>query len=356
MITLREYQTGAIERLDERIAAGVKRIIIVAPTGSGKTTIAAWIIMRAFGRGQRVLFCAHRRELISQSYNRLMQIGIPKEMLSIMMSTDKRGRPGAPVTVASVDTLRNRDNPPADIVFVDECHRALAPTYRNISRHYSQAIHLGLTATPYRADGKGLKDAYDELLVVSSPQELIDHGYLVCPRVFAAKAPELAGIKIKQGDYDASALADAVDTKILIGNIVEHWQRLASGLRTVAFATSVQHSRNIAAQFVEHGIKAEHLDGTTPTDERDAILGRLDSGETLVVSNCGVLGEGWDQPSCKCAILARPTKSTGLYLQQAGRILRPWQGQVAIILDMQATPSSMDCRKNHASSVWTLAI
>jgi DNA repair protein RadD len=86
-------------------------------------------------------------------------------------------------------------------------------------------------------------------------------------------------------------------------------------------------------RFRGAGVPAEHLDGDTLPLERDAILGRLDRGETLVVSNCGVLCEGWDQPAAKCAILARPTKSTGLYLQQAGRILRPWNDQAAIILD-----------------------
>jgi superfamily II DNA or RNA helicase len=104
-------------------------------------------------------------------------------------------------------------------------------------------------------------------------------------------------------------------------------------VRTVAFAVSVKHSKHIAERFREAGVAAEHLDGTTPIEQRDAILGRLESGQTLVVSNCGVLCEGWDQPSAKCAILARPTKSTGLYLQQAGRILRPWNEQRAVILD-----------------------
>src|SRR5690606_30708365 len=108
---------------------------------------------------------------------------------------------------------------------------------------------------------------------------------------------------------------------------------LGGGLRTVAFAVNVEHSRAIVARFVAAGVAAEHLDGSTPTAERDAILRRLETGETRIVSNCAVLTEGWDQPAVKCAILARPTQSTGLYLQQAGRILRPWQDVRPIILD-----------------------
>ena len=125
----------------------------------------------------------------------------------------------------------------------------------------------------------------------------------------------------------------------MVGNVVEHWQRCVERQRTVAFAVSIEHSRHLVERFQAVKVPAEHLDGSTPTMERDAILGRLERGETRVVVNVGVLCEGWDQPCVKCCILARPTKSTGLYLQQAGRILRPWTdpttGQTprAILLD-----------------------
>jgi superfamily II DNA or RNA helicase len=300
------------------------------------TTIAASVIERAARRDQRVLFLAHRRELISQAYRRLIDFGLPERDVGVIMANDPRRRPVARVQVASVDTLRHRARPRADVVFIDEAHRALATSYRMIADAYPNALHLGLTATPYRADGKGLGDAYDELLVVASPRQLIAEGYLVEPRVFtvpASQRPDLSRVRVARGDYSANELAAAVDRQGLVGNIVEHWMTHARGLRTVAFAASVEHSRHIAERFRASGVPAEHLDGTTPAIERDAILARLDRGETLVVSNCGVLCEGWDQPAVKCAILARPTKSTGLYLQQAGRILRPWNDQRAIILD-----------------------
>ena len=335
-VRLRAYQQSAVQEIRARVAAGVRRLIVVAPTGSGKTTIAAHIIGSAVERGSRVLFMAHRRELITQAYNRLIQLGVPENQLGVLMGRDRRWRPGAPVQVASVDTLRNRAKPLADIVFVDECHRATAKSYRDIAAYYPDALHLGLTATPFRANGAGLDDAYDDLLLVASPRRLIDEGHLVEPRVFTVPTdalPDLSAVRVKRGDYDQRALAEAVDSKTLVGNLVEHWVRHAEGARTVAFAVSVAHSQHIAEQFRQAGVPAEHLDGATPTEERDAILARLERGETRVVSNCGVLCEGWDQPAVKCAILARPTRSTGLYLQQAGRILRPWNGQRAIILD-----------------------
>jgi superfamily II DNA or RNA helicase len=335
-VRLRPYQENTVRELEERLAAGVRRLIIVAPTGSGKTTIAAFIIAQAVEQGSRVLFMAHRRELITQAYNRLRQLGVPEDQLGVLMGQDRRNRPGAPVQVASVDTLRNRAKPLADIVFTDEAHRSSAKTYKDIASFYPQAIHLGLTATPFRANGEGLSDAFDDLLVVATPRELIAQGHLVEPRVFTVPKellPDLSSVKTKRGDYDQRALAEAVNSKSLVGNLVEHWHRHAQGVRTVAFAVSVEHSQHIAAQFRQAGVAAEHLDGTTPTEERDATLARLARGETRIVSNVGLFGEGWDLPSVKCAILARPTRSTGLYLQQAGRIMRPWKGQQAIILD-----------------------
>lgn len=335
-VRLRPYQARAIERIDTLVAQGVRRLLVVAPTGAGKTSIAGALIVRAVERGQQVVFLAHRRELIVQAWSRLQQMGLSPEQVGIVMASDARRLPAAPVQVASIDTLRRRRLPPADLVFVDECHRSLSPTYLAILKEYPEAVHLGLTATPFRADGRGFREVYDELVLVASMPQLIAEGYLVEPRVFTVPAshlPDLGKVRVRGGDYDERALADAVDQQRLVGNIVGHWQELAAGVRTVAFAVSIAHSQHIAASFQQVGVAAEHLDGNLPAEQRDAILGRLERGETLVVSNCGVLAEGWDQPSVKCAILARPTKSTGLYLQQAGRILRPWEGKPALLLD-----------------------
>ena len=171
---------------------------------------------------------------------------------------------------------------------------------------------------------------------MASPRLLIEQGFLVEPRVFTvpeASRPDLSKVGVARGDYTTRDLEQAVDRQVLVGNVVEHWQRHAAGVRTVAFAVSVAHSQHLVQRFLEAGVPAEHLDGTTPTAERDAILGAPRGGDDARGVERGVLCEGWDQPAVKCAILARPTKSTGLYLQQAGRILRPWQGHRAVILD-----------------------
>ncbi len=136
-----------------------------------------------------------------------------------------------------------------------------------------------------------------------------------------------------RGDFEQEALGQAVNTRELNGRVVESWQRLAGGRRTVVFCVSIAHSLALLSAFALAGVKAEHLDGTTPEDERRAILSRLGRGETAVVLNCGVLCEGWDQPACKCLVLARPTRSLVLYLQMAGRILRPYGNERPVILD-----------------------
>src|SRR5207302_348299 len=150
------YQGRAVERLRDHIRAGVRRLLLVAPTGSGKTTIAGHLILGAVARGRRILFVAHRRELITQAYKRVLQMGLPEDAVGIVMGQDVRRRPTAPVQVASIDTLRLRAKPLADIVFRDEAHRALGKSDRQLAAHYPSALHIGLTATPYRSDGRGL--------------------------------------------------------------------------------------------------------------------------------------------------------------------------------------------------------
>lgn len=232
--------------------------------------------------------------------------------------------------VYNIEVERNH-NYIANGVVVHNCHHAEANTYKRLAEQYPEAYHIGFTATPYRADGKGLGRSYDDMVVAATMQELIDHGYLVEPAAWSGSAPDLSGVRTLAGDYEHGALDAASNTVRLVGDIVETWQRLGGGQRTVVFAVSVRHSKAIVSRFLEAGIAAEHIDGTTPN--RDEILARVDAGVTRVVSNCDVLTEGWDQPSVKTVILARPTKSLGVYMQQVGRILRPWNGVGAVILD-----------------------
>lgn len=321
---LRDYQQRAVAAV---IAAQDRRPILVAPTGSGKTAMATALVEQL---ALPTLWLAHRKELIDQAARRLESHGL---VCGIIMA-GYAPMPLAQVQVASVQTLIRRDKPRADLIVIDECHHATADSYQSILDAYPEACVVGLTATPFRLDGHGLGDLFGELVVAAYPHELCDNGVLHRPKVWASKSPDLRGVKVIAGDYNVGALAARTNTPELNADIVATWLKRAAGRRTVVFAVDVAHSGSITAAFRQAGIAAEHIDGSTPRDERDAILARLASGETLIVSNCMVLTEGWDLPALECAIIARPTASLNLHLQMIGRVMRAADGKDgAVVLD-----------------------
>jgi DNA repair protein RadD len=325
---LRPYQVSARTGLQAEYRAGKRRVLLVLPTGGGKTTVAADLVQRALAIGHRVVFLAHRKELIDQCSARLAQFGIDH---GVIMAGHPNWRPWLSVQVASIQTLHARSDSPEirapDLIIIDEAHRAKASTYLAALERWSGAWVLGLTATPWRSDGKGLADLFEASVVASTPTELTALGFLVRCDGFGYGAPDLSGVSTSRGDYNELELAEKMNTVRINGEIVSRWRQHANGWRTVAFAVDIKHSQAIVQQFRDAGVPAEHVDGTTPKDERAAILARLASGETRVVSNVGVLTEGWDCPAVSCVILARPTKSVGLYMQCVGRGLRPFPGK-----------------------------
>jgi DNA repair protein RadD len=338
--TLYQHQTDVLARLDASLAAGRRRPLLAMATGSGKTVLIAHVINRAVARGERVIFLAHRHELITQASARLLAAGVRDHAIL------KAGFPMhlmAPVQVGSVQTIhvrafRSRKIELGDfnLIVIDEAHHSRAATYQQIIDAYPNAIIIGLTATPCRGDGLGLGNIFDDLIEGASVEALIRDGHLVGTKVYAPYRPDLRGVRVdrKKADYDEGQLASAMDRQQLVGDLVTHWLKHAAGRRTVVFATGVKHSVHIRNEFRSAGIAAEHIDGKTPQDERDDILRRLSAGEVSVVSNCQVLVEGWDQPAVSCLILARPTRQLGMFRQMVGRVLRPAPGKDhALILD-----------------------
>jgi DNA repair protein RadD len=334
---LREYQEKALSKVGAARALDKRRVIVAAPTGSGKTVIAAAIVKTAIENGQRVLFLCHRRELIVQASRKLHSLGVDHGIILPGYPT----RLGERVQVASIPTLDARtvrsrvmELPEADLVIVDECHHTRARSWHRLIEAYPQATIIGLTATPCRGDGKGLGNIFDELIEVATVAELIETGFLVPTRVYAPVRPDLTGVRVERGDYVERQLAERVNTAQLVGDIVEHWHKLADRRRTVVFAVDRAHSVHLRDEFRRSGVLAEHIDGATPIEERDAILEKLARGVVEVVCNCAVLTEGWDCPEVSCIVLARPTRSLGLYRQMTGRTLRPSPGIInALVLD-----------------------
>lgn len=334
-VELRPYQARSIEEVRTLIRAGKRRIILCLPTGGGKTLTSGAIIVGSQLKGTKVLFVAHRKELIDQAATALYRLGVTN--LGIIRAGDKRRNLKAPVQVASIQTLarRNRLDPHPNIIVIDECHRALAKGYQqHLYEAYPNAIVIGLTATPCRADGKPLAGAFEEIIQASTYSELIGGGFIDTPLVYSTPMkPDLAGVHTEGGDYNREELEAAVNRSALIGNAGAEWQKHSGERRTVVFCVSVAHSLAVLEMFRGMGVKAEHLDGTTPEGERSGILKRLETGETQLVTNVGVLCEGWDCPPVKCLVILRPTKSLSLWMQMAGRILRPWGGVSPVILD-----------------------
>ena len=334
---LRPYQVSAVADLVHAITAGERRIILVAPTASGKTIIACELIRVLAEHFPSALVLSHRLEIITQTSKKLFNCGISHGIIKAGFTP----RPAEPVQVASIATLWTRAMrtktmalPPAELILIDEAHHTPARTYQKLIEAYPDAIVIGLTATPCRGDGRGLGSIYKLMIECPQVPDLIAQGYLVRSRVYAPVTPNLRGVRIRAGDYVEEQLAGRMDDAKLIGDIVTHWHKFGERRRTIAFAVNVSHSLHLRNEFVKSGVRAEHLDGETPEDERNAILGRLASGETEVVCNCMVLTEGFDLPDIGCITLARPTKKMGLFRQMIGRGLRTADGKKdCIILD-----------------------
>jgi len=321
---LRPYQVGVVNGVYSNIRQGHKRILCVAPTGSGKTIIASQIVAHAVTRRRRILFIMHRDGLIAQTAAKFHSFGIDCGFIKAGWQENRE----ALVQVASVQTLPRRkwwQEFLADVIVLDEAHLVgwAKVVQQMMKRTYPQAIYLGLTATPWRLNKQqGMGDIFSKLVCAPLPHELIDQGFLVKPCYYSLGEADLEKVGTVAGEYDEGELAIVCDRPELIARAVEDWKRLANSRRTIAFAVNVQHSRHICEAFQGAGIPAAHVDGTTPIKVPQQIYEQLASGAILVLSSCGALTEGFDVPGVSAVLLGRPTKSKALYFQQLGRGLR----------------------------------
>lgn len=324
---LRPYQSDAISRLRGSIRDGHRAPLLVAPCGAGKTVMFSYIAAHGAGR---VVIMAHREELLDQISKTLQAFQLPHTFIA-------SGRPYDPsvrVAVASVQTLARRDIQAPSLIICDEAHHATSPTYRTIFTRWSHATVIGVTASPERLDGTGLGDVFDDMILGPSVTELTSIGAL-CPfRIYAPSRPDLTGVKTTAGDYNRGGLSIALDRPSITGDAVAHYGRLASGRRAVVFCVSIAHAKHVAMTFQSAGYQAAWLEGGMTPTERDRTVKDFKAGRITVLTSCDLISEGFDLPAIEVAIMLRPTQSTALWIQQAGRALRPMEGKTeALILD-----------------------
>lgn len=329
---LRDYQQRAIDDLRAAYSDGRRAPCLVLPTGAGKTVVAAAIIRSAIERGGRVLFLAHRRELIGQTVAKLESTGVTN--VRIIRAASDLGDRKAPVTVASIPTLAGktwRDRlPEASLVIFDECHHVAAKTWKAIAAHYEASLLLGLTATPERSDGAAIGDIFDSIVVGATVKELIALGHLAPCRV-QGPPRRLSSSEAAMSVADAYAL-------------------YAQGRRTVVFCSTVEESERIAASLP---VPAAVVSGEMSSGERADVLRRFRAGELRAVVNVFVLTEGWDDPGCAVCILNRNPGHAGIYLQMCGRVIRPHESKTeALIVDLCG--STLDHGTPDADRVYSL--
>ena len=317
---LREYQEDLLERLFRAYNDGFSAPCIVLPCGGGKSVITAEIARRFTHERLRVLFLVHRRELCEQIENTFRGYGVNMDFCEIMM-------------VQTATRRLSKIKRPA-LIITDENHHSLANTYRRIYDYFRGVKRVGVTATPERMGGQGLRDVNDILIEGVTPKWLIEHHYLSDYRYFAPKI-ELPKFHIKRGEYDQNEIKRYFEknANIIYGDAVKHYRRIADGKQAICYLPNVEFSKYMAAQFSADGIAAAHIDGDTPKAVRGDIIERFRAGEIRILCNVDIISEGFDVPDCACSILLRPTKSLILFIQQSMRCMRYREGKTAVIID-----------------------
>lgn len=333
-LTLRPHQTNALNKLRADWKAHDTHLL-QAPTGAGKTAIAAEIIGGLYKNGIKSIFIAPYVTLVDQTARAFMNYGLPQP--GIIWRDHPWHDPDNLIQIASADTLIRREFPDAKVVIVDEAHIKRAKLLKMMEEDDRKWI--GLTATPFP---NWMGTYYKNFIKVTTMRDLINQGYLSDYDVYAPTKPNLKGVKTSNlaaygKDYAESDLAEIMGDNKIIGDIIKTWLTVGENEPTIAFCVNVMHANHVTIEFNKAGVNAEVMTAETPTDERKKIVERFESGITKIICNVGVLVAGFDS-DVRCIIYARPTKSEARWIQCLGRGLRTAEGKErCIILDHSGT-------------------
>lgn len=320
-INLYEYQKNIVDSLRESLRAGNKRILISAPTGSGKTILSKWVIQKLISSKKSVLFTTPRIKLAIQTQE---SFGFGNLILG-----SKTEDNNSLCTIASVQSLYSRkvtDN--FDYIFIDECHFAHGSEYLNyIFDTYTDSIIIGLSATPIDENGY-LLHGYDSIINEVGVKELIDLNFLTDVEVYTSpNQPNLSKVKIVNGDYNQSQASEVVQEEKVISNALQEWYRLGGSLKTIVFACDIEHAEKLRAEFIKMNVEAccVHSNMSEQSIEESYKLFKHNTYQVLI--NVDMATFGFDEPSIECMLFVRPIKSLRLYKQMVGRGIRKFEGK-----------------------------
>lgn len=317
---LRPYQEEYINQAKQALIDGYKAPCLVAPCGAGKSMIAGALTKMTADKGNYVLFIVHRKELCDQIEATFEWWKIPKDKYQVSM-------------VQTVSRRLSKQTKP-QLIITDEGHHGLASTYIKVYDYFSDVPRISITATPVRLSGKGLKDVNDKLIEIVNAKWLIENGFLAPYKYYAPNLIDTSVLKMGSNkDYSKNSVDAEMTKQAIYGDVVSHYKKLANGEQAIVYCHSIEASKRIIEEFESDGIQSEHIDAKTPKNERDDIIQRFKNGETKILSNVDLIGEGFDVPDCSTVIMMRPTKSLSLYIQQSMRGMRFKEGKTAIIID-----------------------
>lgn len=330
LFPLRPRQQAAIDAIRQAIRERHKRIILQAPTGSGKTILASHIIAAALEKGKRPLFTVPQLSLIDQTIRRFEAQGISD--IGVIQAQHQRTDYSAPVQIASVQTLVRRPLPEVDFVLIDEIHLQFEALHKILdSAEWKDKIVIGLSATPW---AKGMGRRWTKLVPFGTTAELIAEGWLTPLVAYGVPddyMPDLTSVRTVAGEYVEGDAEQAMSTVTIVGNVVRTWLEKGPGEKTFMFCVNRSHAKKMQKEFEDAGVPCGYIDGTMDADQREAVFRRYRAGEYKIISSVGCLVVGVDE-DVRCVIFLVLTKSEMKWVQAGGRGLRLADGKDHLLL------------------------